>query len=160
MQYKLLTSDLIEMTEMLLGIDLGTSSAKALLLNLDGTVISDVLEALNLRSDWLPPIVPSSAIAGYLTPAASEHLGLPVGLPVIAGAADTAAAALGNGLVEPGLVQLTVGTAAQIITIRSQPILDPQGCTHLYRAALSNQWYSLAAMQNAGLALEWVRNML
>ena len=67
---------------------------------------------------------------------------------------------MGNGLVEPGLVQLTIGTAAQIITIRSQPILDPQGCTHLYRAALPNQWYSLAAMQNAGLALEWVRNML
>lgn len=120
----------------------------------------DVLAALNLRSDWLPTIVASSAIAGYLTPAASEHLGLPVGLPVIAGAADTAAAALGNGLVEPGLVQLTVGTAAQIITIRSQPVLDPHGCTHLYRAALPNQWYSLAAMQNAGLALEWVRNML
>lgn len=120
----------------------------------------DALEALNLRSDWLPTIVPSSAIAGYLTTTASEHLGLPVSLPVIAGAADTAAAALGNGLVEAGLVQLTIGTAAQIITIRSQPVLDPQGCTHLYRAAMPNQWYSLAAMQNAGLALEWVRNML
>jgi xylulokinase len=120
----------------------------------------DVLEALNLRSDWLPKIVPSSVSAGSLTATASEHLGLPVGLPVIAGAADTAAAALGNGLVEPGLVQLTIGTAAQIITIRSQPILDPHGCTHLYRAAVPNQWYALAAMQNAGLALEWVRNML
>ncbi len=129
----------------------------------------DALEALNLRSDWLPTIVPSSAIcasqqrfaiAGYLTATASEHLGLPVSLPVIAGAADTAAAALGNGLVEPGLVQLTIGTAAQIITIRSQPVLDPQGCTHLYRAALPNQWYTLAAMQNAGLALEWVRTIL
>jgi xylulokinase len=120
----------------------------------------DVLEALNLRSDWLPKIVPSSASAGSLTSTASEHLGLPVGLPVIAGAADTAAAALGNGLVEPGLVQLTIGTAAQIITIRSQPILDPQGCTHLYRAALPTQWYTLAAMQNAGLALEWVRGIL
>jgi xylulokinase len=120
----------------------------------------DVLEALNLRSDWLPKIVPSSASAGSLTATASEHLGLPVGLPVIAGAADTAAAALGNGLVEPGLVQLTIGTAAQIITIRSQPILDPHGCTHLYRAAVPNQWYALAAMQNAGLALEWVRGIL
>jgi xylulokinase len=120
----------------------------------------DALEALNLRSDWLPKIVPSSAIAGYLTAIASEHLGLPVSVPVIAGAADTAAAAMGNGLVEPGLVQLTIGTAAQIITIRSQSVLDPQGCTHLYRAALPNQWYTLAAMQNAGLALEWVRTIL
>lgn len=120
----------------------------------------DALEALNLRSDWLPTIVPSSAIAGYLTAIASEHLGLPVRLPVIAGAADTAAAALGNGLIEPGLVQLTIGTAAQIITIRSPPVFDPQSCTHLYRAAVANQWYTLAAIQNAGLALEWVRTIL
>jgi xylulokinase len=120
----------------------------------------DVLAALNLRTDWLPPLVSSSAIAGFLTASASEQFGLPVGLPIVAGAADTAAAALGNGLVEPGWVQLTIGTAAQIITLRSQPILDPQGCTHLYRTALPQQWYSLAAMQNAGLALEWVRNIL
>lgn len=119
----------------------------------------EVLEALRLRRDWLPNIVPSHAIAGYLTPEASEHLGLPAGLPVVAGAADTAAAALGNGLLEPGLVQLTIGTAAQLITPRSEPIIDPQGRTHLYRAAVANQWYTLAAMQNAGLALEWVRSL-
>ncbi|MBD2006312.1 MULTISPECIES: xylulokinase [Cyanophyceae] len=119
----------------------------------------DAISALNLRCDWLPKIIPSSAIAGDLTAIASEHLGLPIGLPVIAGAADTAAAALGNGLL-PGLVQLTIGTGAQIITPRSQPIIDPQGRTHLYRAAVPNQWYTLAAMQNAGLALEWVRGIL
>jgi xylulokinase len=120
----------------------------------------EVLEALNVRHDWLPKLMPSSAIAGYLTTEASEYLGLPAGLPVVAGAADTAAAALGNGLLQPGLVQLTVGTAAQIITPRSEPIIDPQGRTHLYRAAVPNQWYTLAAMQNAGLALEWVRSLL
>lgn len=120
----------------------------------------DAISALNLRCDWLPKIIPSSAIAGYLTASASEHLGLKVGLRAIAGAADTAAAALGNGLLEPGLVQLTIGTGAQIITPRSQPILDPHGRTHLYRAAVPNRWYTLAAMQNAGLALEWVRAIL
>ncbi|MEH2002998.1 MAG: xylulokinase [Nostoc sp.] len=120
----------------------------------------DAISVLNLRCDWLPKIIPSSAIAGYLTASASEHLGLKVGLRAIAGAADTAAAALGNGLLEPGLVQLTIGTGAQIITPRSQPILDPHGRTHLYRAAVPNRWYTLAAMQNAGLALEWVRAIL
>ena len=134
-----------------------------------GTLLYDVvsddwageaISMLNLRYDWLPRIIPSSAIAGYLTTDASEHLGLRVGLPVIAGAADTAAAALGNGLLEPGLVQLTIGTGAQIITPRSQPIIDPHGSTHLYRSAVPNGWYTLAAMQNAGLALEWVRGIL
>jgi xylulokinase len=120
----------------------------------------DAITALNLRCDWLPKIIPSSAIAGYLTAIASEHLGLRVGLPVIAGAADTAAAALGNGLLQPGSVQLTIGTGAQIITPRSRPIIDPHGRTHLYRSAVPNGWYTLAAMQNAGLALEWVRGIL
>jgi xylulokinase len=120
----------------------------------------DTLEALQLRTDWLPPLRPSSSIAGYLTAAAAAALHLPVGLPIVAGAADTAAAALGSGLLEPGQVQLTIGSGAQIITPLAQPTLDAQGCTHLYRAALPGQWYRLAAIQNAGLALEWVREIL
>jgi xylulokinase len=118
-----------------------------------------VIDALGLRPDWLPQLIPSSQIAGTLTIDAAEQLGLPAGLPVVAGAADTAAAMLGSGLL-PGQVQLTIGTAAQIAAPRSQPVVDPHGCTHLYRAALPNQWYSLAAMQNAGLALEWARSIL
>lgn len=120
----------------------------------------DAIAALNLRSDWIPKILPSSAIAGYLSDRAAEHLGLPVGLPVVAGAADTAAAAIGNGLLEPGFIQLTIGTGAQIMTLYSQPKIDPRRCTHLYRAAVPDQWYALAAIQNAGLALEWARTIL
>jgi xylulokinase len=120
----------------------------------------EVVSALNLRCDWMPRLIASSAIAGYLTASAAEHLNLAVGLPVVAGAADTAAAALGNGLLQPGPVQLTIGTGAQIITLRSQPITDLDHRTHLYRSAIPEQWYTLAAIQNAGLALEWVRTIL
>jgi xylulokinase len=120
----------------------------------------EVLEALELRLDWLAKRIPSNHVAGYLTATAAAHLGLPKGLPVVAGAADTAAAALGSGLVEPGLVQLTVGSGAQIVTLRSHPTANPHRQTHLYRSALPHQWYTLAAMQNAGLALEWVRGIL
>ncbi len=89
----------------------------------------DALSALNLRSDWLPPLLPSGKIAGYLNASAADHLGLPIGLPVIAGAADTAAAALGSGLLETGSAQLTVGSGhkfcpyAQIqqLILRSHP---------------------------------------
>jgi len=120
----------------------------------------DVLEALHLRSDWLPTLVPSSSIAGALTVTAAEHLGLRAGLPVMAGAADTAAAMLGSGLSQLGMMQLTVGSGAQIVTPQAHPIADPHLRTHLYRTAMPNQWYTLAAMQNAGLALDWVRNLL
>ena len=119
-----------------------------------------VIDALNLRSDWLPKLVPSSSLAGSLTPAAADHLDLPAGLPVIAGAADTAAALIGTGITTPVKVQLTIGTGAQIVSLCDQPIADPQKRTHSYRSALPQQWYVLAALQNAGLALEWVRDML
>ncbi|HIK42244.1 FGGY-family carbohydrate kinase, partial [Thermoleptolyngbya sp. M55_K2018_002] len=79
---------------------------------------------------------------------------------VVAGAADTAAALLGSGLTTAGACQLTLGTGAQITLVGDRPTLDPHGCTHLFHAALPNQWYTLAAMQNAGLALEWVRQLL
>jgi len=120
---------------------------------------TDVLEALELRADGLPRLTPSNSIAGYLTANAAAHLGLPAGLPIIAGAGDTAAAALGSGLLE-SMVQLTVGSGAQIVTLRSHPTPDSHRQTHLYRSALPHQWYTLAAMQNAGLALEWVRGIL
>jgi xylulokinase len=118
------------------------------------------IEALGLRAELLAPLVPSAADAGTLAGEAAERLGLPEGLPVAAGAADTAAAMLGAGLLRPGPVQLTVGTGGQIVTPRGSPDPDPRLRTHLYRGAVPGLWYSMAAVQNAGLALEWVRKVL
>src|SRR5215213_7909273 len=119
-----------------------------------------VAENLGLRTELLAPLVPSACFAGMLEGDAAGELGLREGLPVAAGAADTAAAMLGTGLVRPGPLQLTVGTGGQVVTLREGPEPDPNGHTHLYRAAVPGLWYSMAAIQNAGLALEWVRKVL
>lgn len=119
----------------------------------------DVIEALELHPGLFPPLAPSSQTAGYLRPEAALHLSLPPDVPVATGAADTAAALLGSGL-QVGEAQLTVGTGAQITVLLAEPKVDPSLRTHLYRTALPGQWYTMAAMQNAGLALEWVRAML
>ncbi len=118
------------------------------------------VEALGLRADLLAPLAPSGGTAGELAKSAAEEMGLRDGLPVAAGAADTAAAMLGVGLLEPGPVQLTVGTGAQIFAAKREPEPDLRGRTHLYRAAAPGLWYSMAAIQNAGLALEWARKLL
>jgi xylulokinase len=119
-----------------------------------------VVEALGLRAELLAPLVPSGEAAGGLSRPAAQKLGLRAGLPVAAGAADTAAAMLGCGMLGPGPVQLTVGTGAQIFAAKREPAPDPNGRTHLYRAATPDLWYSMAAIQNAGLALEWARKLL
>jgi xylulokinase len=120
----------------------------------------DVLESLGLRSDLLAPIVQSASVAGHLTAKAAEHLGLRPGITVVAGGGDAPCSLLGSGLLNPGEVQLTVGSGAQIMTVLDKPQIDPSLRTHLYRAVAPGRWFAMAAMQNAGLALEWVRGIL
>ena len=119
-----------------------------------------VIAALGLRRELFAPIVPSGALAGILSARAAKALGLSAGLPVAMGAADTAAAALGTGLLTPGPIQLTLGTGAQLVQLSAEPRADPTGRTHLYRAADGVNWYRMAAVQNAGLVLDWVRRTL
>jgi len=119
-----------------------------------------VIDELDLRIDFLPPIRESVEICGVLAAPAAAHLGLRSNLPVVGGAADTAAAALAGGLLEPGPVQLTIGSGAQVVAPRDRLAIDATVRTHIYRAAAPDRWYAMAAMQNAGIALEWVRTIL
>ncbi len=120
----------------------------------------EVIAALGLKRELFAPIFPSGTVAARLSAQAAQALGLPTGLPVATGAADTAAAALGTGLLTPGPIQLTLGTGAQIVQLCSEPRADPTRRTHLYRAADGSNWYRMAAVQNAGLVLDWVRRRL
>lgn len=118
----------------------------------------DVVAALGLREDLLPDLVPSASAAGTLRRDAAEALGVPAGIPVAAGAADTAAAALGSGLVGRQ-VQLVLGTGGQFLAPRDELVVDETGRTHVYRAAIRG-WYAMAAVQSVGLTLGWVRRTL
>ncbi|MGF1471068.1 MAG: xylulokinase [Rubrobacteraceae bacterium] len=124
----------------------------------------EVAEALGLRGELLAPLTGSWEVAGQLTEEAAGQLGVSPGLPVAAGAGDTAAAMLGTGLLEadgsPGDAQLTVGTGGQIVVPRARPEPDPNRSLQLHRAAAPDLYYFMAAVQNAGLALEWARKLL
>lgn len=120
-----------------------------------------VMSALGLAPHLLAPLLDDSAqLAGMLTRAAADELGLAVGIPVAAGAADTAAAALGSGAVRPDDLQLTVGTGAQIVRPRAVPTSRAESGVHLYRSCLAGGWYHMGASTNAGITLNWARQTL
>jgi len=125
----------------------------------------EVVAALGLDAQLLAPLLGAAGRrAGELQPGPAAELGLQPGIPVAAGAADTAAAALGSGLVDVDSAQLTIGTGAQVLTPTSRPtpasLPGPTPVTHLYRSATDTGWYSMAAVLNGGLALDWVRRLL
>ncbi|HEX3790088.1 MAG TPA: FGGY family carbohydrate kinase, partial [Pseudonocardiaceae bacterium] len=120
---------------------------------------ADVLVSLDLPYELLPPVIESGDLAGHLTAEAATELGLPAGVPVAAGAGDTAASVLAARL-SPADTMVTVGTGAQAVQLRTEPTAKTRPVTQLYRAAEPALWYEMGAVQNAGIALDWVRTAL
>ncbi|MCS7252252.1 MAG: FGGY family carbohydrate kinase, partial [Thermoflexus sp.] len=75
---------------------------------------AEVLNALEIDPEWLPPTFEGPQITGRVTPDAAEETGLRVGTPVVAGGGDQSAQAVGVGAVEPGIVALTLGTSGVV----------------------------------------------
>lgn len=120
---------------------------------------TEVMDALELRLELFAPLIGSGDIAGELSKDAAQAMGLKAGIPVAAGGADAACSAYGSNLTQAGQAQINLGTAMQIFAIRDQAVLGKNISTHLYRSVESN-YYAMAAMQNAGIAFEWLRRIL
>jgi xylulokinase len=120
----------------------------------------EVVDAVGLDAALLPPLLGSGQPAGALSSPSAAELDLPAGIPVATGAGDTPAAFLATGLTDPAEMQVTVGTGAQVVRPLARPEAASRPVTHVYRSAEPTGWYAMAAVQNAGLALDWVRGVL
>ncbi|WP_193098949.1 xylulokinase [Burkholderia sp. Z1] len=125
----------------------------------DGAWDTSLIDALGLPADRFAPVRASSARCGVLGARAAAALGLPAGVPLATGAADTACAALGSGLATAGDALLTTGSGGQIVVL-ADALPPARRGLHRYRTAAGGGYYTMAAMQNVGLALETVRGWL
>ncbi|MBE3037565.1 MAG: gluconokinase [Chloroflexi bacterium] len=136
--------------------DFSTSSATGLLdirrLEWD----AEALELAGVTPQQLPPLVSPCTIVGMLLPEVARAVGLPAGLPVIAGASDGGLANLGSGAAAPGQSVITVGTSGAVRRLVAQPLLDERERTWCYLLA-EKRWFAGGAINNGGLALQWVR---
>ncbi len=119
-----------------------------------------LLELCGLDSRYLPPILGSMDVAGTLLPSAAEALGLPPGIPVIAGCADQPAVCMAYGLYNPGTALAAIGTGGQVVHPLTAVRADPHLRFHVMNHAVPQRWYALAAILSAGLSLRWLRDLL
>jgi len=119
-----------------------------------------VLSGLELEASWFPPVYESAAVCGRVSTAAAEATGLRPGTPMVAGAGDQAASAVGNGIVTAGVASCTLGTSGVVFAHMDQPAYDPQGRVHTFCHAVPGQWHVMGVTQGAGLSLQWFRNTL
>ncbi len=134
-----------------------------------GTLLFDIrqrdwsdtlLDALNLSRHLFAPVYSSLSQVGVVTTVAGSELGIPAGIPVIVGAGDTPAQAVGYGAVNSGNVLATISSGGQLFAAIDQPRVDPAGRVHTLCHISPDRWYVLGALQAAGLALNWFRDQL
>ncbi|MGC8795091.1 MAG: xylulokinase, partial [Bryobacteraceae bacterium] len=82
------------------------------------------------------------------------------GTPVVGGGGDQASSAVGNGIVEPGIVSCTLGTSGVVFAHMDEPAYDPEGRVHTFCHAVRGAWHVMGVTQGAGLSLQWFRNQL
>jgi xylulokinase len=120
----------------------------------------DMTDALSLDRDILPSVHESTDITGVVSQQAAELTGLAAGTPVVGGGGDQAAGAVGNGIVEPGIVSCTLGTSGVVFAHTDTAAWDPLGRVHTFCHAVRDKWHVMGVTQGAGLSLQWLRNQL
>jgi xylulokinase len=120
----------------------------------------DLLNALSIDPAILPEVFESPEITGTVTKIAAAEFGLPTGIPVVAGGADQASAAIGNGIVRPGQVSMTIGTSGVVYTQTNGPILDHDGIFHTFCHSVPDSFQLMAGVLSAAGSLSWMRETL
>jgi xylulokinase len=119
---------------------------------------AEVLEALGIRPEWLPPTHEGTEATGLISSAAAKATGLPAGIPVFGGGGDQAAAAVGTGAVVEGVISLSLGTSGVVFASLDRPTIEPEGRLHAFCHAIPGKWHLMGVMLSAGGSLRWHRD--
>jgi xylulokinase len=121
-----------------------------------GTWSDELCTALEIDRQRLPCIVEPWTVIGELSPQSARDFGLKAGVPVAAGCGDTAAGALGAGVVTPGMMLDTAGTASVLACCTDRFVADTRHrALMVMRSVIPGIWNPLAYVGGGGLALQW-----
>ncbi len=134
-----------------------------------GTLLLDVqkrqwsdrlMGLLQIDPSLMPKVFESTVVTGRVTAAAAGMTGLAAGTPVVGGAGDVAAGAVGVGIVKTGMVSANLGTGGVIFAHSDKPVRDPQGRVHTMCHAADGKWCVFGCMLSAGGSFQWLRNTI
>ena len=126
---------------------------------LEGNWSKEICDKTGVDMDRLPRIVEPWHVVGEVTDQAASDFGLAPGTVIAAGCGDTAAGALGAGIVKAGMVFDTAGTASVLAGCTEQFAPDIKNRALLtMRSVIPGLWHPLAYIAGGGQALTWFRD--
>ena len=125
----------------------------------NGTWSDELCIQLGVDQKKLPKIVEPWQVVGEVTDSVAKDFGLAAGTLIAAGCGDTAANALGGGIVQAGMVFDVAGTAAVFAGCTDRYVADVENRALLtMRSVIPGLWNPLAYIGGGGIALRWFRD--
>lgn len=123
----------------------------------------DLIKEVGLPPSLFAPLQPSGTRLGPITPEAAEATGLPQSVQVATGGHDHVCGALAVGVIKPGVILNSLGTAEAIFVPLARPVTDPnmgrQGYTQGAHV-VADHYYVFGAVSTSGASVEWWRKVL
>lgn len=113
-----------------------------------------LLAATGLTRQHMPRLVEGTQRAGQVTPAVAAALGIPV-VPVVGGAGDNAAGAIGVGVINPGDAFISLGTSGVYFVASDQHHAAPEHTVHAFCHCLPQRWHQMSVTLSAASSLDW-----
>jgi len=118
----------------------------------------EAIGKLGMEAEKFPPFIKPGQLIGRVRPKAAETLGLPEGLPVIAGGPDFIMSILGTATVRPGRTCDRAGSSEGVNLCSASPLEDPR---LLCLPHIIEGYYNVSGLvSTTGKAVEWFKNSL
>src|SRR5580693_3220424 len=140
------------------GTDWSVAAATAVLDLRERRWATELLNGLDLDESTLPPVKPSWSVIGGLRPALARRLKLKPDTPVIAGAGDSIACAIGAGVTAPGPVSEMAGSSSCFNSAVPEPLADLD-ITHYPSAVDRDGYVTEVGLNTTGEALDWLAQL-
>lgn len=133
-----------------------SDAAGTLLLDLTARDWSDhILDALHIPRAWLPEVFESPEITANVHDHGRAATGLAIGTPIVAGAGDNAAAAVGGGIVKSGTALVSIGTSGVVFAHSDSATPDTSGELHCFCHAVPGAYHLMGVSLASGGSLQW-----
>ncbi len=125
-----------------------------------GEYAEDILGELDIDPARFPPLHAAVDVVGELDEEAAGALGLPSGIPVVAGGGDGSCATVGAGAVRPADAYCCIGTTAWVALTAAEPIIDPRGRIFNLTSLDGETCGVFGTVKSAGASVDWAMDLL
>ncbi|MCV2403933.1 xylulokinase [Marinomonas sp. C2222] len=119
----------------------------------------ELLSASSLSKSNMPKLFEGCDVVGRLTEKSSKELGVPQ-VPLVAGAGDNAAGAIGMGVVNSGQGIISLGTSGVYFAVSDSHKANPRNTVHAFCHALPNRWHQMGVTLSAANCLGWYADLV